>query len=65
MEQYQSPVPNRYTCANFMAEVASVTAQNQSWRGNITVTIYRDGEAVQSSTSSGGYTIATAVCKVY
>jgi len=65
IEQYNSPVPNKYTCANFMANVASVSAQNQSWRGNIAVTIYYNGKPVQSSRSDGGYTIATAACKIH
>ena len=37
-----------------------IAAQNQGQTGSVTVKIYRDGDVIKSSTSSGAYVIATA-----
>ena len=37
-----------------------ISAQNQGESGNVTVSIYRNGKKIETSTSNGAYVIATA-----
>lgn len=60
-EQYSGVlVPHTYTFRNYTDWFLYISAQNQGDSGSVTVTIYLNGEVVNTATSSGAYVIATA-----
>ena len=58
--QEEASVPWSYSFTAESGDFVYVSAQNQGDNGSVTVTIYKDGEVFKTSTSSGGYVIATA-----
>ena len=65
-EQYSDvSVPHTYTYNNYTDWFLYILAQNQGDSGTVTVTIYVDGEVVETSTSSGAYVIADASGSLY
>ena len=60
-EQYGDVfVPHTYTFHNYTHWFLYISAQNQGGSGSVIVTIYLNGEVVNTATSSGAYVIATA-----
>lgn len=60
-EQYgNAKVPQSITYSDFKSSFLYISAQNNGERGSVTVTIYVNGRAVKTATSSGAYVIATA-----
>lgn len=53
-------LPWSYTFTAESGDYVYISAQNLGDSGSVTVTIYKDGEVFKTSTSSGGYVIATA-----
>jgi len=61
VEQYsQVPLPQTIVYENFTGDFVYISAQNCGESGWIRVTIYVNGKAIKSSTSSGAYVIANA-----
>ena len=52
-------IPWSFTCEGKVGSYVSLTAQNKSTSGTITVEIHRDGKIFKSITSYGGYAIAS------
>ena len=60
-EQYDNvSVPHTYRYDNFTDWFLYISAQNQGESGSVTVTIYLNGEIVNTATSEGAYVIASA-----
>lgn len=60
-EQFSGvPVPHAYTFGEYTYWYPYISARNEGDEGSVIVTIYVDGEAVATSTSSGAYVTATA-----
>ena len=60
-EQYgNAKVPQSITYSDFKSDFLYISAQNNGEQGSVTVTIYVNGQAVKTATSSGAYVIATA-----
>lgn len=58
-----NPVGNGWTYKIYDAKDGQflyIAAQNRHETGSVTVTIYKDGNVLQKSTSAGAYVIATA-----
>jgi len=60
-EQYNDVgMGSNYSYASFPGNFLYISAQNQGVSGTVTVNIYYEGQLIKTSTSSGGYAIATA-----
>lgn len=60
-EQYSDVyLPKQYSYYSFSDDFVYISAQNQGEYGTVTVSIYVNDVLFKSSTSSGGYVIATA-----
>lgn len=53
-------LPWSYTFKAKSGDWAYVSAQNKGSSGTVTTTIYRDGKEFKTTTSTGGYVIATS-----
>ena len=56
----EANVPWLTTFQRVKGSFVYLSAQNKLDEGTVTVTIYRDGSSFKTSTSTGGYVIATA-----
>jgi len=52
--------PWTYSFEGEEGQFVYISAQNQGESGSVTVSIYRNGKKIESSTSNGAYVIATA-----
>ena len=53
-------IPWTYSFDGEEGQFVYISAQNQGETGSVTVTIYRNGKKIETSTSNGAYVIATA-----
>jgi len=53
-------IPWTYSFEGEEGQFVYISAQNQGETGSVTVTIYRNGKKIETSTSNGAYVIATA-----